>query len=273
VKVIGLGGIAVLADRMRVLRGEVVTELAESMPPRGPIEPIVVRPAPGDGNGYWSRTVRPLNLISDQGRRRPSLPRPARPKRARIFELNPHGCYVEPEWCDTCLFEAESFGAEGALVLDPAAGLGRIMQAARAAGYRAIGSDIVDRPGRYEGLPFSVCDFLKDSPARSAWSVVCDSPFDHIQEFVERALMIAVFKVAVIMPLRRLPAAHWLKRLPLETIYLLSPRPSMPPATCILAGGKPSNGVQDFIWLVFRKEMTATAPAMRWLHRNREASS
>jgi hypothetical protein len=58
VKVIGLGGIAVLSDRMRVLRGEVVTELAESMPPRGPIEPIVVRPAPGDGNGYWSRTVR-----------------------------------------------------------------------------------------------------------------------------------------------------------------------------------------------------------------------
>ena len=48
---------------------------------------------------------------------------------------------------------------------------------------------------------------------------------------------------------------------------------SMPPATCILAGGKPSNGAQDFIWLVFRKEMTATAPAMRWLHRNREASS
>jgi hypothetical protein len=89
VKVIGLGGIAVLPDRMRVLRGEVVTELAESMPPRGPIEPIVVRPAPGDGNGYWSRTVRPLNLISDQARQRPSLPRPARPKRAHIFELNP----------------------------------------------------------------------------------------------------------------------------------------------------------------------------------------
>jgi hypothetical protein len=47
----------------------------------------------------------------------------------------------------------------------------------------------------------------------------------------------------------------------------------MPPATYILAGGKPSNGAQDFIWVVSRKEMTATAPAMRWLHRNREASS
>jgi hypothetical protein len=164
--------------------------------------------------------------------------------------------YVHNVWCDTRLFDVESFGAPGALVLDPAAGLGRILQAARAAGYRAIGSDTVDRPGRYEGFPFSVCDFLKDSAVRSAWSVVCNSPFDHAQE-----------------PLRRLPAAHWLKRLPLETIYLLSPRPRMPPATYILAGGKPSNGAQDFIWVVSRKEMTATAPAMRWLHRNREASS
>jgi hypothetical protein len=79
--------------------------------------------------------------------------------------------------------------------------------------------------------------------------------------------------VAVITHLRQLPAAHWLKRLPLETIHLLSPRPSMPPATYILAGAKPSNGAQDFIWLVFREEMTATAPAIGGLHRNREASS
>ena len=34
-----------------------------------------------------------------------------------------------------------------------------------------------------------------------------------------------------------------------------------------------SNGAQDFIWLVFRKEITATAPAMSSLHRNRKASS
>jgi hypothetical protein len=210
--------------------------------------------------------VRPPNIISDQGRQRPSLPRSARPKRAHIFELDPHGCYVEPEGCDTRLFEVESFGAEGALVLDPAAGLGRILQAARAAGYRAIASNIVDRPGRYEGFPFSVCDFLKDSPVRSAWSIVCNPPFDHIQEFTERALTIAVFKVAILMPLRRLPAAHWLKRLPLET--LLTPRLSMPPASYITAGGKPGNGAQDFIWAVFNKRSTAIVPTIRWLHRD-----
>jgi hypothetical protein len=48
-------------------------------------------------------------------------------------------------------------------------------------------------------------------------------------------------------------------------------RSRMLPATYILAGGDPSNGAQDFIWLIFRLEMTATAPATRWLHRNRGA--
>ena len=75
------------------------------------------------------------------------------------------------------------------------------------------------------------------------------------------------------MPLRRLPAARWLKHLPLETIYLLTPRPSMPSASYIAAGGKPGNGTQDFIWAIFNKRTTASMPAIRWLLRDREASS
>jgi hypothetical protein len=96
--------------------------------------------------------------------------------------------YVHNVWCDTRLFDVESFGAPGALVLDPAAGLGRISQAAHDAGYRAVGSDIVNRPGRLEGFRLSVCDFLKDPPVRLARSVVCNPPFDHIQEFADRWL-------------------------------------------------------------------------------------
>lgn len=47
----GIGDVAVLPDRMRRLRPEVVDELAESMATRGMIEPIGVRPASGRG-GY-----------------------------------------------------------------------------------------------------------------------------------------------------------------------------------------------------------------------------
>ena len=157
----------------------------------------------------------------------------------------------------------------GARILDPACGWGRIPRAASAAGFTVIASDIVNRIDRrgLEHVRFRVCDFLTESPVRSVRSVICNPPFDHIETFCQRALEIATYKVAMIVPLRRLPAAHWLKRLPLETIYFLTPRPSMPPGSWIEAGNIPGGGSQDFCWLVFNKIATTTAPRVRWLHR------
>jgi hypothetical protein len=196
----------------------------------------------------------------------------ARPRRAHIFERDAEGHYVEPLWCSARLFEAESFGAPGARLLDPACGWGRIPQAAKAAGYTPIGSDIVDRRGNPHGFAdfqFSVCDFLQ-APVRSAWSIVCNPPFDHVEDFCRHALEIAIFKVAMLVPLRRIVAAHWLQRLPFETVHLLTPRPSMPPADWIAAGNKPGGGTQDFCWLVFNKQAgIGREPSLRWLHRDR----
>ena len=193
-------------------------------------------------------------------------------KNVHIFEREPHGHYVEPEWCSARLFEAESFGAPGARVLDPACGWGRILRAAKAAGYSPVGSDIVDRLDRQglEHVAFHVCDFLEGSPVRSAWSIVSNPPFDHVEEFCRRALEIAVFKVAMIFLLRRLPAARWLRHLPLESILLLTPRPSMPPGAWIADGNNPGGGSQDFVWLIFNKQSTATgSPRLRWLCRDK----
>ena len=57
----------------------------------------------------------------------------------------------------------ESFGPPGR-VLDPACGWGRILRAAKDAGYTAISSDIVDRLKRRElglqGVTFTKRDFL-----------------------------------------------------------------------------------------------------------------
>jgi hypothetical protein len=61
--------------------------------------------------------------------------------------------------------------------------------------------------------------------------------------------------------------ARWLAHTPLETIYLLTPHPSMPPGTAILAGEKPSGGSQDCCWLVFNKVGTRRSPKRRWLSR------
>jgi hypothetical protein len=64
-----------------------------------------------------------------------------------------------------------------------------------------------------------------------------------------------------------LNAAHWLQETSLSRIWLLSPRPSMPPGSYILAGGKPGGGRADFCWLIFERGY-AGPPTMAWLYRD-----
>jgi hypothetical protein len=193
-------------------------------------------------------------------------------RHAHNFERDLHDHYVEPAWVSARLFAAESFGPPGARVFDPACGWGWVLRAARDAGYTPVGSDLIDRRSdrhAFTEFPFTVCDFLTDSPVRAPWSIVTNPPFDHIEEFTERALAVAVFKVAILMPLRRLPAAHWLQHMLLTSIHLLTPRPSVPTAQYIAAGRKPRGGTQEFVWLIFNKQTYESgAPRTRWLHRD-----
>jgi hypothetical protein len=199
----------------------------------------------------------------------------AKPLRAHVWPRDPDGQYVEQSWCSARLFEEEWFGPPGSRVFDPACGWGRILKSAAAAGYTVLGADIVDRLDRKAvgRIPFATGGFLEWPPIPAVHSIVCNPPFDHVQAFCERALQIATFKVAMIMPLCRLPAARWLESLPLETVWLLTPRPSMPPGSYIAAGKKPGGGKDDFCWLVFRKDLFAWTPRLRWLHRDVEATT
>ena len=196
-----------------------------------------------------------------------------------IWEPDPFGHYPEELWTSARLFAVEPFGAKGALVADFCCGWGRIPHNAAAAGYTAVGCDVVDRrrePQSHNDFRFVCGDFLNDDPPPicSAYSAVFNPPFsgDCIQDFVERALAIVRYKVAAFVPIRRLPAAYWLKRLPLETIYILTPRPSLPPASYIRAGNKPGGGGQDFGWLVFNVQATTATPKVKWLHRDKVQS-
>src|SRR5262249_55257460 len=127
------------------------------------------RPAVGDGgrlSGGWCLTCPLPNSFQDNGRRfhhRPSSPKKCkaqvmpvtdtnvqldlfeetcRPLGAHIWRKEPTGCYAEPTWVSQRLFEVEKFSGT---VWDPACGLARIPEAARAAGYAAFASDLVDR--------------------------------------------------------------------------------------------------------------------------------
>jgi hypothetical protein len=180
-------------------------------------------------------------------------------RRSHLFDRDDHDFYVEPAWCAARLLAVEPFAG---LIWDPAAGLGTILRAARAAGLSNLASDIADRGcgARH--------DFLT-APALTtgAFSVVTNPPFALAREFVERALTLGAAKVAVIFPTARLNAARWLEALPLSRIWLLTPRPSMPPGNVILRGEKPGGGKTDFAWLVFDRTYSGP-PVMRWLHRD-----
>jgi hypothetical protein len=185
---------------------------------------------------------------------------------SHIFKKEKHGHYVEPEWCSRRLFEVEKFNG---VIYDPACGWGTILREARAAGYAISGGDIVDRRWHAPRRPpwcaaFHECDFLTRR-APITGNVVTNPPFDHVEEFCEHALELGALKVAMICLTRRLNAAHWLEVLPLRRVWLLTPRPSMPPGSWIAAGHKPGGGTQDFCWLVF--EAGVGLPTVNWLHR------
>ena len=166
--------------------------------------------------------------------------------------------FVEPEWVSERLFAMEKFTGR---IYDPCCGFGRIVASARKAKYSAAGADVADRGQKGIGLQ----DFL-----RVTWqadNLVFNPPFDIAQLFIEHALEHARFKVAAIFPTARLNAARWLEGHPLRHIWLLTPRPSMPPGHVITAGGKVGGGKTDYCWLVFDQKYGGD-PVVRWLHRD-----
>jgi len=193
-----------------------------------------------------------------------------RPTRSRVHLGNVG--YIEPHWVSARLFEAEPF--RGA-IWDPACGMGRIVESAELAGLTTFGTDLVDRGGsarchavQHDGT--RTYDFLAPRPDHDcirADNVVTNPPFALAQAFAERAVELVSHKVAVLFPTARLNAARWLQHLPLAHVWLLSPRPSMPPGEAIQRGDKPVGGKTDFCWLILSRAHTES-PGLRWLHRD-----
>jgi len=178
---------------------------------------------------------------------------------AHVWEREEHEHYVEPYWCSNRLFEEERFDGG---IWDPCCGFGRIPDGAIMAGIGGIGTDLVDRGYRRLGgtIDFMKCDHI------FAPNIVCNPPFDIAPAFAQRALMVPG-KVAMIFPTARLNAAHWLRGTPLKRVWLMTPRPSMPPGHTIAAGKKPGGGKMDYCWLVWEHGHEGCAE-LRWLQRD-----
>ena len=174
-----------------------------------------------------------------------------RRRNSHIFERARNDLYVERPWCSERLFAVEQFSEP---IWDPCEGTGTIPCTARAAGFKCVGSDL--STGH---------DFLT-APAlvRRPFSICTNPPYSLAREIVERALDLGATKVAIFFPIARVNAAwRWLSPLPLARLYLLTPRPSVPPPTAKKVGG----GRVDFCWLVIDRRHQGL-PTWGWLHRD-----
>lgn len=182
-------------------------------------------------------------------------------KDAHIWARHPDDWYVEPEWCSRRLFEVEDFDGD---IDDPSCGLGRIVISAKEAGYCAFGGDLVRRGSETLFLG----SFLHRSLPMH--NVVSNPPFGIADAYARHALKLASRKVALLLPTKWMNAAtrgRWLATTPLRRVWLLTPRPSMPPGPVIEAGIKPCNGTTDFAWFVWEHGYEGK-PEIGWLHRN-----
>lgn len=192
-----------------------------------------------------------------------------RKAKSALWRRHPDDWYIEPNWVSAAIFAAEKF--EGR-IWDPAAGLGRILEAATMAGHEAVGSDLICRNvDAYQGrVNFLECD----DGAREA-NIVSNPPFKHAREFVEQALKLADRKVPMLLPANWVQGERrsiWLETTPLRRVWFLAPRPSMPPGPVVLSGVKAGNGSVDYAWFVWLKGYDG-CPEIRWLRRGKNFAS
>lgn len=190
----------------------------------------------------------------------PVKKRGRKPKNAQLWVRHPDDWYVEPPWCDQALFRAVKFTGT---IVDPCCGMGRVLDAAHAAGYTTFGMDIVDR-GASKRHHFAIANFLeRDEPIAN---IAFNPPYKHADACVVRGVERAQRICAVLLQARYANAQSrvaMLRDLPLRQVLQLSPRPSMPPGTVIEAGEPAGGGEQDFAWYVFEKGYTGK-PEFGW---------
>lgn len=183
-------------------------------------------------------------------------------RRAHIWEREKNDWYIEPEWCSYRLFDVEEFN-DG--IWDPACGSGRIVRSAIMQGYRAFGSDKVRR---WDGAV--VYNFFSDPPLiRPVPQIASNPPYAIADDFVRRACNISS-KSCFLLPLAWMAGnarSKWLSKIGLRRVWVLCPRPSMPPGEMVLRGGPVSGGTKDFAWYTFTPGYSGV-PEVRWLRRD-----
>lgn len=179
------------------------------------------------------------------------------------YDREANDAYYEPMWCDERLFEFLSL-PHGTKVWDCACGTGTIVEAAKHAGLRAIGTDIVQR--WHDGTKgYGRLDFLEHPGLTGVEAIVSNPPYKHAQAFAAKALTLAPV-VAMLLPtiwVQGKARSQWLQETPLKWMLPLVPRPSMPP---IGSDVPPGGGKVDYSWFVWEQGYV-WSPIVEWLRK------
>lgn len=196
-------------------------------------------------------------------------------KSANIWERDPLDWYVDDSYVTKQLLSAERF--TGAIT-DPCCGGnevvgGNIVKACIAAGYDAHGMDIADRfdgalPSWWRGTQ----DFLALEDAPRFINIIMNPPYFGgvgAEAFIRKALAVAAGKVAAFVDVRFIGSSRraiglWRDHRP-SRIHYITPRPSCPPGSMLLAQGRRGGGTADYCWVVWDENRPARFTEMNWL--------
>ena len=199
-----------------------------------------------------------------------TTPDNAKPRRSHQWDRADKEWYVEPEAATKALLTAERFVGS---VWDPCCGQGNIVRTLIDGGYRAWGTDLVERvPGADW---FSGCyDFLDRLPLELAPNIVMNPPFYRAkgtEAFIRRALDIAPGKVCAFTDTRFLAgderASGLFAARPPSRVWIVTPRVSCPPGEYLAAGNKAGNGSSDWCWMVWDNSAPVAPPRIGWVRR------
>jgi hypothetical protein len=157
---------------------------------------------------------------------------------------------VKDDWYTENRWAAEQLFAQMPLtgpIHDPACGEGRIVIAARRAGYEATGSDLIDRGFGETGI-----DFLTDTRPRT--TLVFNAPYKQNEEFIAHAFEVASHAVVAIV---RIPFLCGQQRFwdvfqpcPPSLVLACSQRVNMPPGGI---SAPEEGGTADYCWLIWSR--------------------
>lgn len=181
------------------------------------------------------------------------------------YERDPHDWYVESEECVRSFLTAMKGRFDGG-IHDPCCGMGMIPCVAKALGFQATGADLIDRmSGKYQ-----VRDFLADNATRS--NIVVNPPFRQAEVIIRHGLSVVRPGgiVAALAQVKFLASQtrHPLFSMPqMQSVFVMSTRPSMPPGKLLLEKGEHirGSGFHDFVWLVWRVGKRHPGASMEWL--------